>query len=434
MHDVVTSDFKFRPYWWEAAPPVQHRSERLEAAYDVAIVGSGFTGASAAVALARAGRSVAIFDKDDPGAGASRRSAGFLGRALKKSFSDMESKDGTEAAREIYAELGDILSFMKNFVEEEGIDCFFRESGRFIGATSVAHYRALEANLGRLAEELGYPFHMVPHSQVRSEMATDAYHGGAVIPDNASLHPGLYHKGLLDLALAAGAHLFGRAEVLGVSCAGDAGCEVSTSLGPVRAREVIIATNGYTPPQFGWLRRRLVPFRAYMAATEELPADLLAQLIPNDRTIIDSNHNIDFFRTAPDSPRLLFGGATAAPLDRPEAVARRMKEILDTILPAAGDVRLSHAWDGYCAGTFDLMPHMESRNSIHYGAGYNFVGIGVGTMFGQAIAKRILREARRPSVFEKSMPSIPFYTGSPWFLGLVMKYFDWKDRRLARGG
>jgi glycine/D-amino acid oxidase-like deaminating enzyme len=274
---------------------------------------------------------------------------------------------------------------------------------------------------------------MVPRAHQHDEMATDAYWGGAVIPDNGCLHPGLYHKGLLDRAIDAGAHVFGRTEVIKLIDLGDKGHKLQTNRGTLRARQVIIATNGYTPKSLNWYSRRLIPFRAFMAATEELPEDLMTKLIPNRRTIIDSNANIDFFRPAPDSRRIIFGGATTEKLDGPEAIAKRMKQILGRILPDARDVRLSHVWDGYCAATFDMMPHLGSRGTIHHAVGYNFAGITTGTVFGRLLAQRILGQASNGSVFDNgSFPTIPFYSGTPWFLGLVMRYFAWHDQQIAR--
>lgn len=433
MRDFIAENFKFQPYWWEAAPPLPHQHPTIEPQYDVAIIGSGFTGASAAIPLARAGLSVAMFDKDDPGAGASRRAAGFMGRVLKKSYGDLVHSKGEKKARATYLELNANFEFTLDLIAKEGIDCFADRPGRFIGATSPGHYSALEADLTLLRQALGYEFRMVPRAHQHDEMATDAYWGGAVIPDNGCLHPGLYHKGLLDRAIDAGAHVFGQTEVIKLIDLGDKGHKLQTNRGTLRARQVIIATNGYTPKSLNWYSRRLIPFRAFMAATEELPEDLMTKLIPNRRTIIDSNANIDFFRPAPDSRRIIFGGATTEKLDGPEAIAKRMKQILGRILPDARDVRLSHVWDGYCAATFDMMPHLGSRGTIHHAVGYNFAGITTGTVFGRLLAQRILGQASNGSVFENgSFPTIPFYSGTPWFLGLVMRYFAWHDQQIAR--
>ena len=156
--------------------------------------------------------------------------------------------------------------------------------------------------------DLGLPYSMVPRAHLREEMATDLYDGGAIIPDLGSLHPGLYHRGLMERALSAGVALFGNCEVTAIAPG-----RVTTTAGETRARDVVVATNGYTPAHLPWHARRVVPFVGYMAATEPLPPELLAKQLPHRRTVIDSNLDIDFFRPAPAEPRLLFGGATANP-------------------------------------------------------------------------------------------------------------------------
>lgn len=432
MRDITTPDFKFQPYWWDAAAPVPLVTGERKDAYDVVVVGSGFTGISAALHLARAGRSVAVFDRQDPGEGASRRNAGFIGRVLKKSYSELVASKGREKALAFYRELHEAYAFTFDLIAREGIDCHAARPGRFIGATSRGHYDALAKDLAILQADMGFEHRMVPPQDTAQGLATDIYSGGAIVPDSGSLHPGLYHKGLLDRAVDAGVSVFGRTEVENLRELSDGGCEVRTDKGTVRAGKVVVATNGYVS-RLGWFRRRVVPFRAYMAATEEMPQDLLDRLIPHGRTIIDSNTNIDFFRPAPDSRRILFGGATAAALKSPEEITARMKSIIDRVLPQARDLKLSHAWDGYCAGTFDLMPHVGHRGSIYYAMGYNFAGVTMGTRFGARIANSIVTGAELGSVFDsKRFPTVPFYTGNPWFLGLVMRYFDWHDRQLAR--
>lgn len=432
MSRHMTPDFKNSPYWWEAAPPVPMSSGELDPSYDVVVVGSGITAVSAALPLLRSGRSVAIIDKDDPGAGASRRSAGFIGRVLKKSFSEIAAAKNKDAARKTYAELHSAYAAIFRFVEEEGINCFAQRNGRFIGATSPAHFAALQADLSSMRAEMGFEFEMIPRERQSTELGTSAYFGGALIPDSGSLHPGLYHKGILDRVVAAGGSVFGRTEVTSIEDRG-AGFDVVTTAGVTRSTHVVVATNGYTTRHLGWYRRRLVPFTAYMGATEELPHEVLKKAIPHGRTVIDSNTNIDFFRIAPDSRRIVFGGATASGMTDTLEISLRMKSILDRVFPDLADFRLSHAWSGNCAGTFDMIPHVGSRGNLHHAMGYNFAGITMGTQFGRMIAKRILGQPVEASVFGgERFPTLPFYTGEPWFLGLVMRYFDWKDRRFAR--
>jgi glycine/D-amino acid oxidase-like deaminating enzyme len=428
MNDLLTTDFRNAPYWWDAAPLAESAGGTLAPSYDAVIVGSGYTGLRAALTLARAGRSVAVFDKERPGYGASRRNAGFLGRTLKKSYVDLKAAKGAAHASTIYRDLSMAYESTLAFIEEEGIDCHAVRCGRLIAATSAAHYAGLERELAGMKADLGLPYAMVPRALMREEMATDLYDGGAVIPDLGSLHPGLYHRGLMERALSAGVAIFGNCEVTAIAQG-----HVTTATGETRARDVVVATNGYTPKSLPWHARRVIPFVGYMAATEPLPPALLEKQLPYRRTVIDSNLDIDFFRPAPDSPRLLFGGATANGLTDPAAIAALLHQRLARALPDLADVKLSHVWTGQCAGTFDMMPHIGCHDGIWYGMGYNFAGVPMGSFFGLKIAQRILGLPTPASAFEAAaFPTLPLYRGNPWFLPIAMRYFAWKDARLAR--
>jgi glycine/D-amino acid oxidase-like deaminating enzyme len=432
MKDLLSTDFRNAPYWWDAAPLTESADGALAPSYDVVVVGSGYTGLRAALTLARAGRSVAVFDKERPGFGASRRNAGYLGRTLKKAYIDLKAAKGMAYATAIYRDLMTAYDSTFAFIEEEGIACHAVRCGRFIGATSPAHYAVLERELEGMKVDLGLPYHMLPRGRMREEMATDLYDGGAVIPDLGSLHPGLYHLGLMARALDAGVALFGNGEVTAIEKSGQ-GFRVTTGVGQTLARDVVVATNGYTPRNLSWHARRVIPFVGYMAATELLPPALLEKQLPHRRTVIDSNLDIDFFRPAPDSPRLLFGGATANGLEDPEAIAALLHKRLARALPDLADVKLSHVWTGRCAGTFDMMPHIGRHDGVWYGMGYNFAGVPMGSFFGLKIAQKILELPEGATAFEPAaFPTMPLYRGNPWFLPLAMRYFAWQDAKLAR--
>jgi len=428
MKDLLTADFRNAPYWWDAAPLAESAAGTPAPSYDAVIVGSGYTGLRAALTLARAGRSVAVFDKERPGYGASRRNAGFLGRTLKKSYVDLKAAKGADYASAIYRDLSMAYESTLAFIEEEGIDCHAVRCGRLVAATSAAHYAGLERELAGMKADLGLPYTMLPRARMREEMATDLYDGGAVIPDLGSLHPGLYHRGLMERALSAGVEILGNCEVTAIARG-----RVTTTAGETRARDVVVATNGYTPKSLPWHARRVIPFVGYMAATEPLPPEVLQKQLPHRRTVIDSNLDIDFFRPAPDSSRLLFGGATANGLEDPAAIAALLHGRLRQALPDLADVKLSHVWTGQCAGTFDMMPHVGCHDGIWYGMGYNFAGVPMGSFFGLKIAQRILGLPAPACAFEQAaFPTLPFYRGNPWFLPIAMRYFAWKDARLAR--
>jgi len=425
---MALPSIKFEPYWWDAARPEPQPAIPLPPRVDVAVVGSGFTGMRAALELARAGRSVLVLDKDAAGSGAARRNAGYLGRVLKHSLTALMQKHGAAQGIAMYRELGDAFTGVIELIDREGIDCHLSRHGRFIAATSAKHYDALAADLEPMRRQLGYPYEMVSRAEQRREFGSDVYHGGAVIPDLAAIHSGLYHQGLTTRAKAAGAVIGDGTAVTAVAPEKD-GVHVVTERGSVIARDVIIATNGYTPRGLRWFAKRVIPFQAYMAATEELSAAQLRDAIPNLRTMIDSNTNIDFFRPAPDSRRLLFGGGTGIPRGSHEEIARFLHGILRRVFPQLGALKLSHVWTGFCAGTFDMMPHIGGRDHVWYGMGYNFAGIPMGTHFGAKLALMIQGKAEGRSAFaETPFPTLPFYSGNPWFLSMAMRYFDWKDR------
>lgn len=264
------------------------------------------------------------------------------------------------------------------------------------------------------------------------EVKTDAYVGGLVIPDLGSIHPGLYHAGLVRAAIAAGARLQENTEVLAVE-RDTPSKRVVTSKGTILARDVIVATNGYTTPAFKWLSRRLVPFRGFMIATEVLPPGLIDSILPERRVYTDTLTNLDFYRPAPDSERVLFGAMTGTNSKTATPLVPQLYKRMVTLFPDLKGVKISRCWTGICAGTFDLFPHIGSHDGIHFASGYNYSGLPAGTYFGQKLAARILGAKNSDTLFDAlKFPMLPFYNGSPVLASLSARYFDWQDRKVAR--
>ena len=431
---LFTADFAERPHWWDLAAPETCEQGELPATTDVAIVGSGYTSLVAALHLARAGRSVLVLEAEEAGHGASRRNAGYLGRTLKRSFTWLEQHHGAEFATRVYRELDAARQWVWSLVGELGIACHIAQCGRLIGATSVAHYNDLARELEIMRRYLGFPYEMIAPMDLRRELASDAYVGGAVIPDLGSIHPALYHQGLLRAARAAGVQVFTHTPVTALSRDSKA-VRVKTARGAITAREAIVATNGYTPRHVSWLARRVIPFEGFMAATEEISPALMATLIPHGRTVLDSNTNINFIRTAPDQRKILFGGLTGSRPRDLRDMGQRLHAMVSRLLPDLANVRLSRVWKGQCAGTFDFMPHIGRHDGLWYALGYNFAGVPMGSYLGHKLAQQILGNPEGASVFGTTpFPTLPFYGGHPWFVPLAMRWFDWKDARFARRG
>ncbi|MGH6958927.1 MAG: NAD(P)/FAD-dependent oxidoreductase, partial [Dongiaceae bacterium] len=208
------------------------------------------------------------------------------------------------------------------------------------------------------------------------------------------------------------------------------GFTLATRRGALAARDVLVATNGYTGPATPWLRRRVIPFHGFMIATEPLAPTLMTAILPRARICHDYNHNILFMRPAPEGDRMLVGGYTGGPTRDLRGKAARLHAKVRRIFPELRTVRLSHVWTGKCAATFDLYPHVGLQDGMHFALGYCFAGLPMGTWLGQKAAFRILGEADAATAFDDlAFPTMPLYSGNPWFVPLAMKYYDLQDRR-----
>lgn len=428
-HAIFAPGFKQEPYWWEAAPRPRLEPEALPEKVDVAVVGSGFTGLSAALTLARAGREVAVIEARDPGFGASTRNAGFVGKTLKHSFREVMTKEGLARAIAVHGEARAAFDHVTELIEKEQISCGLERCGRFMGALSAHHYETMAAELELRRQHLGEEFEMVPRGEQHREVGSELYHGGAMVPAMAAVHPALYQSGLLDRVKSAGARVIANTPVTGLRREGG-GFRVATGRGSLSARDVVLATNGYSGRATPDFRRRVIPFRAFMIATEPLGREVLARALPQGRTFHDYNNNLTYIRPAPDRSRLLLGALTGTVEDNLEIMATRLHGRLRQVFPELSGVRLSHCWSGYGAAAFDLYPHVGVRDGVHYAMGYCFAGLPMGTYLGHKAALMVLGSPEARTVFgERELPTRSYYWGRPWFVPAAMAYYNWLDRR-----
>lgn len=417
---------KTDPYWWEAAPLPDIAPVDLPARADVVIVGSGYTGLIAALKLTEAGRHVVVLEAGAIGSGASSRNAGFVGRTLKYSFGDLMRGKNLAHAIATYREMQVAFQAVGETVAEYGIDCALRQHGRLVLAETAAQFEDNKREYELRHQHLGSPFEILDRQALPREIGSDRYVGGVLLPDLAAIHPGLYHQGLVVAALARGVILQPMTRATRIARQ-DSGFRIATTRGEIAARDVILGTNGYTDGLLPWLQRRLIPFDAWQVATEALPAGLIDQLLPNDRTYIDSFMNIDAIRRSPDGSRILYCGKTGERSD-PVAMGRRMIGELRAVFPALGEIGLSHSWTGRCAATFDLLPHIGIHDGVHYAVGYCFAGLPMGSHFGRLLAQSILRPGSISSVFlDGNFGTMPLYGGNNWFVPWMMRWYDWKE-------
>jgi len=432
--DIFAADFAEAPYWWEAAPPSPAAPPSLPERVDVAIVGAGYCGLSAALELRRHGASALALEAARIGDAASSLNGGMVAGSLKLGHAELSRAFGAERATALLEEGTRCLPFLEDLLEREGIACHYRRSGRFVGAHCAAAYADLASRVEAIAKLTGAGAWSVPRARQREEIDTGLYHGGIVVEASGGLHPALYHRGLADAARRAGALVAEETAVEAIG--GTPGAfTLRTSRGEVRAREVVVATNGYTGPLTPWLRRRLIPLGSFIIATEPLPSEVTRRLVRRARMIVDTNRVLSYYRLSPDGTRILYGGRASFRHVSAREAAPRLHAMMTAVWPELAGTRVTHAWTGNVAFTFDHVPHMGVHEGVHFAVGCQGSGVAMATYLGQQIALKIADRAAAPCAFDGlPFPTRPTYTGHPWFLPVVGSYYrlrDWLERRRA---
>jgi glycine/D-amino acid oxidase-like deaminating enzyme len=425
------------PYWWDDAWPIPIRPAPLPANADVIVVGSGYTGLSAALTLLKAGRSVVIVEMGRVAQGASSRNGGMCGDQLKPSFAELRARFGVPLATRLCGEARDALVHFQEFLAENRIRCDFVKSGRLTGALSDVQLAGLIRASETLKRHTGIEFELVEKRDLHGELGTDAYVGARLCPHHGGLHPAKYASELVRCVIEAGGVI--RESTAYQSCETvSGGLSVTTSAGTIRARDLVVATNGYSEGSGRSLRRRLIPVTSYMIATDELPATLMDELMPRRRMVTDTNRLLCYYRPSPDGKRILFGGRPAYTEISPQASAQRLMAYLRTLFPALRGVGVSHSWFGMIAYTIDRLPHIGQMNGFHYAGGYCGSGVVMATWLGNKLGRRILGAKGGESAFAEIVhPTHPLYYGRPWFLPIVQAWYRgadlWERRvRVAR--
>jgi glycine/D-amino acid oxidase-like deaminating enzyme len=387
------------PYWWNPARPRDDSIRALPPKTEVIIVGSGFTGLSAALTLLDRGRGVTVIESGVPGYGASTRNGGQVGSGNQKfRVRKLIALHGEAKATALLREGTRMLDYIEQIITAEGIDCRFRRCGRFRGAMQPAHYEAMARDMEDLKHVSGVESFMVPRAEQGSEIGSDVFYGGSVLPNDASLHPGLYHAGLLERVEARGGVLFGNTGACRIVRT-KAGFRVVTDRGPIECGDVLVATNGYTTSAIENLHRRIVSVRSGIIATEPLPKDVIRRLMPKDRVYGNTNRVFYYFRAAPDEHRILWGGRAGRLAGR-LAFRHLAKELL-SVFPELDETVVTHAWEGRIGYTYDSQPHLgRMADGIHYAVGYCGTGVSRATYFGHKIALQIVGDPDGRTAFD----------------------------------
>lgn len=428
--------FKEKVFWQDTVTMAAgEASGPLPQSVDVAVVGAGFTGLSAARQLARQGAMVAVLEAETIGWGASSRNGGMVLTGMKLPVSKLIARYGRETTRRLYAASLASIDCVEQIVGEENIACDFSRCGHLEVACKPKHFDDFRRSAELIARECNHILRLVPKNELGAEIGSTIYHGGLVDEASAGLNPARYVAGLAQAAKKAGAKVYERVRVDKIERdANQAGASfrLSTSRGPLWAGNVFVATSGYTTRATPALQKKIIPIGSYIIATDPLPEHLAREVSPRGRMIFDSKNYLYYYRLTPDR-RMLFGGRARFFPETPQSIresAELLRRGMLEVYPPLRDVPIAYAWGGTLDFAFDIMPHAGRLGGLYYALGYAGHGVAMATYLGKIMAG-VIRGGGDANPFDGlPFPGAPLrlYDGRPWFLPLAgawYKFLDW---------
>ncbi len=428
----LNPDYERRSFWQASMPRLPDRAARpLPDATDVVVIGGGYAGINAARELASRGVAVSLLEAHTLGWGASTRNGGIVHAGYKWSAPQLIKRYGHETGTALYAETLESYQLVKRLIADHGIDCDFREVGHLELAYAPSHVPELEHARDGLAA-VGVTSQMVPRERIREEIGTDAYYGALVVEGSGLLHPGRYFAGLASAADAAGADLHEGVRATTIRRQRDGRFVVETTRGAIQARDVFVATNGYTDGVVPSLRRRIMGIGSFIIASEPLPEALARELSPRGRSFFDTKNFLYYWHVSADH-RMIFGGRASFRPTSIDKTARILWEGLLEVHPQLADYRIEYAWGGNVGFTFDRMPHVgRTKDGVTYALGCCGTGVALMTYLGTRVGEW-LAGGEAPALTRLRFPLVPApFEGRPWFLPFVGEWYRLQDRLAVR--
>lgn len=388
-----------------AARGAAHPPLSGSATCDVAVVGGGLAGLSAALDLQARGFDVALIEAREIGFGASGRNGGQAIHGLACDQDVIEAQLGLDDARRVWAMTIEALDLLRTRIAEHRIACDWRDG--YLGlATSARKGRALAEWADRIDAVYGYPLTRIAPADLPAWIASARFHSGVHDPRSGHLHPLKYTYGLADAAAAAGVRLHEGTPLQGLQPGRD-GVVLRTPQGELRARQVLLAGNVYlqdiAPGLAPELGPRIMPVGTYIACSEPLGEARATALVPSRSAVCDTDFVLDYFRTT-DDHRVLYGGrvsySTVTPADLPESMRQRM---LATFPQLAG-VKVDYAWGGFVDITMNRAPdfgRLAAAPQVYYLQGFSGHGLALTGLAGRLVAEAMAGDASRFDLFTR---------------------------------
>ncbi|SES31746.1 gamma-glutamylputrescine oxidase [Tranquillimonas rosea] len=415
--------------WYAATATAPEPSAPLRGAHraDVCVIGGGYTGLSAALHMAEAGRDVVLLEAHRVGWGASGRNGGQIGSGQRQDQAWLEARMGRDDARALWRLSEEAKHLLVALIARHRIDAAWRpgliSAERFPSGVAAAH-RIAE----RMARDYGYHrLQPLDRDALRAIVRTDAFAGGLLDHGAGHLHPLRLAFGLARAATAAGVHMFETSRATAVS--DDAPHRVETTEGHIIADQVILATNGYHDGLDRRLAPRVMPINNFVAVTEPL-GPRATEVLTQDVGVADDRFVVNYWRLTEDR-RLLFGGGESYRDRFPADIAGLVRRKMAGIYPQLRDIPLTHAWGGTLGITASRMPHLARlAPTMLTSGGYSGHGVAMACLGGQLAARALQGQSDGFDLMAR-VPT-PGFPGSdalrPALLTLAMTWFGLRDR------
>jgi gamma-glutamylputrescine oxidase len=394
---------------------------------DVAVLGGGIAGCSAALHLAKRGLRVALLEAHFVGYGASGRSGGQAIFGLAASQKRLVADVGRDDARRLFDLSIEALDLTQALMREYAIDCEYQPNHVHV-ALKPRQVQELQEWTRELHEQYAYPSaRMLDRDELAQHVRSDRYLAGLIDPRSGHLHPLKFTQGVAKAAEAAGAKIYENSEILRYEDGAEV--RVHTAHGTVRCANLILCGNAYIGRVAPALARRILGIGTYIIASEPLGEERARSLLPSNAAIADINWILDYFRRSRDH-RLLFGGRVSYSSVQPPRLAESMRQRMVRVFPALADVKVAYAWGGYLDITMSRAPNFgRLAPNVYYLQGFSGHGITLTGLAGKLVAEAVAGTAERFDVFAR-IPHRDF-PGGPLFrrpsLMLAMLYYRLRD-------
>lgn len=381
---------------------------QLPARVDVCVIGAGFTGLSAALELAAAGRSVAVFDTGPVGWGASGRNGGQVCTGFSPGMAGFEKQLGAADARLCFDVSEEAKRLVTDRIGKYGIECDLTW-GFLHAAARPSHVAHLQEHAEELERYGVSGLSMLSRDELAAKVGSQAYHGALREANAGHIHTLNYCLGLAGAVQQEGGLIFENMAVTGVQD----GTPVRLTLAggrEIACDQVIVGCNAYLGSLIPGLNHRVMPVASYVITTKVLGAERARGLIRDREAVTDSNFVVDYMRLTADN-RLLFGGRCSYSGIHPKDLAANMRPRMLRIFPQLEDVAIEYAWGGHIGITYNRLPDVGRQGrSIYYAHGYSGQGVILAGMLGKLLAEAVLGDQSRFDVFAR-IRHLPFPGG-----------------------